>query len=175
MRLNQLSKHFCHSDWLIVLSDWQFVGDPTRKNFLRSQCSCNIECLRLSQSHDRLHDDLRCVSKHCDRILEHFFRPIDTTLFWAIDKFCEIKREQIFFTVKCSCNIECLRLSQSHDRSHDDLAISVGVQHQWFPEQQMILFDLHEIPLGVNYDLGWIHHIIDRHWSLVELRCQKFN
>ena len=36
--------------------------------------------------------------------------------------------------------------------SHDDLAISVGAQHQWFPEQ-LILDDLHEISLLVNYDL----------------------
>ena len=43
--------------------------------------------------------------------------------------------------------------NQSQDRSHDDLAISVGAQHQWFPEQQLILDDLHEIHLGVNYDL----------------------
>ena len=41
-------------------------------------------------------------------VLEHFFRPIDTILFWAIDKLCGIQCEQIFFTVKCSCNIECM-------------------------------------------------------------------
>ena len=29
MRLKQLSKHFCHSDWLIILSDWQIVWDAT--------------------------------------------------------------------------------------------------------------------------------------------------
>ena len=39
-------------------------------------------------------------------------------------------------------------------RSHDDLTISVDVQHQWFPEQQLIFNDLHEIRLGVKYDLG---------------------
>ena len=43
---------------------------------------------------------------------------------------------------------------QSHDGSHDDLAISVGAQHQLFPEQQLILDDLHEIRFGVNYKLG---------------------
>ena len=48
----------------------------------------------------------------------------------------------------------CLRLSQSHDRLHDDLAISVGAQHQWYPEQQLILDELHEIRLRVNYDVG---------------------
>ena len=40
-----------------------------------------------------------------------------------------------------------LRLCQFHDRSHEDLAISVGAQHQWFSEQQLILRDLHEILL----------------------------
>ena len=47
-----------------------------------------------------------------------------------------------------------VRLSQSHDRSHDDLGISVGEHYQWFPEQQLILDDLNEIRLGVNYDIG---------------------
>ena len=37
MHLNQLSKHFCHTDWLIFLSAWQI--------FLKVKCSCNIECL----------------------------------------------------------------------------------------------------------------------------------
>ena len=47
-------------------------------------------------------------------------------------------------------------MSQSHDSSHDDLATSVGAQHQWFPEQQLILDDRHEIRLRVNYNLGLI-------------------
>ena len=38
--------------------------------------------------------------------LEHFSRPIDTSLFLTIDKLCGIQREQIFLTVKSSCNIE---------------------------------------------------------------------
>ena len=59
--------------------------------------------------------------------------------------------------------------------SHDGLAISVGAQHQWFPEQQLILDNLHEIRLGVNYDLGRIRHIIDKDWSLMEFHRQKFN
>ena len=53
----------------------------------------------------------------------------------------------------CWCH-KCLKLSQSHDRSHDVLEISVGAQLQWFPEQQLILDDLHKICLGANYDLG---------------------
>ena len=44
--------------------------------------------------------------------------------------------------------------TQIHDRTHNDLAISVGAQHQWFPEQQLILGDLYKIRLGKNYDLG---------------------
>ena len=39
-------------------------------------------------------------------------------------------------------------------QSHDDLAISVGAQHQWFPEQQLIWDDLYGIRLEVNYDIG---------------------
>ena len=40
--------------------------------------------------------------------LEHFFRPIGTRIFWAVDKLCGIQREQIFLTVKCLCTIECI-------------------------------------------------------------------
>ena len=115
--------------------------------------------------------------------LEHFFRPIDTSLFffWAIDKLWGIQRKQIFLTVKCSCNIECMlvplmpKVVSTHDRSHDDYVISVGAQHQWFLEQQLILDDHHEIRLGVNYDLGWIQNTIDKRWSLMELHRQKLN
>ena len=60
-------------------------------------------------------------------------------------------------------------------RSHDDLAISVGAQHQWFTQQQPILDNLHEIRLGVNYELSCIHHTIDKQWSLMELHRQKLN
>ena len=61
------------------------------------------------------------------------------------------------------------------DRSHDDLAISVVAQHQWFPEQWLILDDLHEIRLEVNYDFGWIQTTIDKQWSLMEFHRQKLN
>ena len=50
---------------------------------------------------------------------------------------------------------------------HSELTI-----HQWFLEQQLILDDLHDIRLGANYDLGWIHHTIDKHWSLMELHLK---
>ena len=66
-------------------------------------------------------------------------------------------------------------MSQSHDRSHDDLAISVSTQHQWFPEQQLILDDLHEIRLGVNYDLVEFTIPSVIHWSSMELHRQKLN
>lgn len=36
---------------------------------------------------------------------------------------------------------------------------------QWFP-QQLILGKLHEIRFGVNYDLHWNLHIVDKHRSL---------
>ena len=51
----------------------------------------------------------RRVSKHSDRILELLFRPIDTSLFLSDwQKMCGIQLEEIFFTVKCSYNIECM-------------------------------------------------------------------
>ena len=47
--------------------------------------------------------------------LLHAFEPIVEALlplfiliFLAIDKLCGIQSEQIFFTIKCSCNIECM-------------------------------------------------------------------
>ena len=44
--------------------------------------------------------------------------------------------------------LRCLRLSQSHDRSHDDLAISM------VSGTTTDLDNFHEIRRGVNYDLG---------------------
>ena len=41
--------------------------------------------------------------------LEDFFRPIDTSLFFARLTSCVRSNvNQFFFTVKCSCNIECM-------------------------------------------------------------------
>ena len=39
---------------------------------------------------------------------QHFFTPTDTNLFWAFVKLCGIQRQQIFFTAKCSGNVECM-------------------------------------------------------------------
>ena len=39
---------------------------------------------------------------------QHFNTPIDTKLFWAFVKLCGIQREQVFFTARSSCNIECI-------------------------------------------------------------------
>ena len=93
-----------------------------------------------------------------------------------------MQREQIFFVSQMfmqywmyASPTKGLRLSQSHDRSHDDRAISVDAQQQWFPKQQLILDDLQEIRIEVNYELGWIHHTIDKHWRLMELHRQKLN
>ena len=49
--------------------------------------------------------------------------------------------------------VEALLSLWDHAKSHDDRAISVGAQHQWFPDQQLILDELHEIRLRVDYDL----------------------
>lgn len=43
------------------------------------------------------------------------------------------------------------------------------------PEQQLILDNLHEIRLGVNYDLGKIQNTTNKHWTLVEVHRQKLN
>ena len=51
-------------------------------------------------------------------------------------------------------NISSTVSSQQITQVTYDLAISVGIKHQWFPEQQLILDEIHEIRLGVNYDLG---------------------
>ena len=40
--------------------------------------------------------------------VKHFFQPIDKSFFWAIDKLWRVQCEQIFFTVKFLCNIECI-------------------------------------------------------------------
>ena len=96
-------------------------------------------------------------------------------IFWAFWANCVGSNANKFFwqsNVHAILNVwwshKCLRLSQSHDRSHDDPATSVGTQLQWFTEQQLILDGFHEIRLGVNYDLDWIHHTSDKHWSLME-------
>ena len=112
--------------------------------------------------------------------LEHFFQPIDTSLFfWAIFKLCGIQREQIFLTVKCSCNIECMlvslmpiymRLSQSHGRSYDDilqyqLAHSInGLRNNnwfWTTFTKFV------------YDHGWNHHTIDKWASLPKIELSS--
>ena len=54
------------------------------------------------------HDVINVFRSIANVFLEHFFRPIDTNLLWAIDKLCRIQYEQIFLTVKCSCNIKCM-------------------------------------------------------------------
>ena len=89
----------------------------------------------------------RCVSNHRDRIFWSI--PFDQSTrasFWAIEKLCGIQREHIFFwqsfNIDCMMVPQCLRFSQPHDKSDDDLAI------------QLILNDLHEIRLGVKFYLG---------------------
>ena len=45
MRLNQLSKHFCHSDWLIFWAIDKLCGIQREQIFLIVKCTCNIECM----------------------------------------------------------------------------------------------------------------------------------
>ena len=64
------------------------------------------------------HDAIDVFRSTATVFLEHFFRPIDMSLFlsdWQIvcvhailNVLCGIQRKQIFLTVKCSCNIECM-------------------------------------------------------------------
>ena len=55
--------------------------------------------------------------------IHHLSRCHRRSYFWGISF---DQREQIFFDIQ---------MSQSHDKSQNDLVISVGAQHQWFPEQ----------------------------------------
>ena len=65
-------------------------------------CLLKSMILHLSRCH-------RHVSKHCNRIFEAFLQTSrHGPFFWAIDKLYGIQREQIFLTIKCSCNIECM-------------------------------------------------------------------
>ena len=114
-----------------------------------------------------IHHVLRChrrVSKHRNRIFKAFLSTNRHKPFFERLTNCVGSNANKYFwqsSVHAILNVcwshYCLRLSQSHDRLHDDLAISVGAQHQWFPQQQLILDDFHEICLGVNYNLSWIH------------------
>ena len=73
-----------------------------------------------SRAHTRkstIHHLLGChrrVSKHRNRIFVVFLSTNrhEPFFFWAIDKLCGVQREQIFLTVNCSCNIECMMVSR---------------------------------------------------------------
>ena len=147
-------------------------------NYPYSQLLFTFEPIHVNPRFITCHDFID--SKQRDRIFGAFIST--RVLFWAIDKLCGIQQQTInFLTVRYSCNIECMlvplmpMLPQSHDISHDDLAKSVGAQHQWYAEQQLILNDFHEIRLGVKYNLYWIYHTIEKHLPLIELHCQKLN
>ena len=116
-----------------------------------------------------IHHLARChrrVPKHRDRFWSIFFDQLPNCVGSNGNKF--FWQSNVHAILNVWWSHKCLRLSQSHDRSHDDPATSVGTQLQWFTEQQLILDGFHEIRLGVNYDLDWIHHTSDKHWSLME-------
>ena len=171
---SELTVLLCSSDTIAICPVCPKKGDNLHGNASSGSNFCWISLI-LKDSYTRLlfTFGLIRVNPWFIVFLEHFFRSINMSLFfWAIDKLCGIQRGEIFSTVKCSGKIEYMLvpIMPNHNRSHDNLEISVGAQHPWFPEQQLSLDDLHEIRLGVNYDLGWIHHSIDKHWSLMELR-----
>ena len=105
---------------------------------------------------------LRRVAEQRDLIFGTFLSTNrHESLFERLTKLYGIQSEQIFFlTVKCSCNIKCMlvppmaKVASISRWVTDNIAISVEAQHQWFPEQQLILDDLDRIRLGMNYDLG---------------------
>ena len=123
-----------------------------------------------------IHHLSRCHrrSKHSDRIFGAFLSTNwHEPFFWAIDKLCGIQRQQIFLTVKCSCNIEWTLVPLmpkiiSISRYVKWQSCNISWRTAWFPEHQLNLDDLHEIGLRMNYDLGWMHHTINKHRSLIE-------
>ena len=177
---------------LDFLISWKTAGKQvvvydSELTILRCSCASNLYWIWPIQSTDvYFQDHTRTSTIHhvsrCDRRVSYFWSIFYIqsirAIFWAIDKLWGIQSEQIFFDSQLfmqywmyACPTLCLRLSQSHDRPHDDFTISVGAQHQWFPELQLILDDLQEIRLRVNYDLGWIHHTI--HTIQIALVCQN--
>ena len=98
------------------------------------------DCCLLSGSYAQIHDSSPVVFRNTAiAFLEHLFRPIYTNRFlsdWQI--VCDPMWTNFFWqpNVHKILNVfwshESLRLSQSHDRSHDNIGISVSAQHQWF-------------------------------------------
>ena len=132
------ASNFCWI-WLILKHPYSrlpFIFELTRVNPLF------ITCHR-----DPIFGALLSINRH-----ESFFERLRN---WD-----PTQRKQFFLqsTVHAILNVcwppKGLRLSQSHERSDDNLAISVGAQHQWLPGQKLILDNPHKIRLGVNYDLG---------------------
>lgn len=72
---------------------------------------------------------------------QHFFAPIDMSFFWASVKLCNIQREQIFLTAKCSCNFERMLCHITI------LQYQFTAQHRCVLAQQPILDNQHEIYL----------------------------
>ena len=51
--------------------------------------------------------DIQCRGKYCISLHQS-----TRTFFWAVVKLCGFQREQIFFTARCSCNIECIPVEE---------------------------------------------------------------
>ena len=93
-------KCFVREQFLLVLAHLETPIQSNVVYFRAHMCKSTIH--HLSRCH-------RGVSKHRDCIFRAF--PSSNrhkSFFWAIDKLCEIQREQIFLTFKCSCNIQCM-------------------------------------------------------------------
>ena len=85
-----------------------FVGFGSSRNTRTVDC-CLLRVQTRKSTIHHLSLYYRRVSKHRDRIFKAFLSTNrNETFFGAIDKFCGIQREQIFLTIKCSCNIECM-------------------------------------------------------------------
>ena len=148
---------------------------------LETTIQSTVVYFRAHMRKSTIHHLSRCnrrVSKHRNRIFGAFLSTNRHEPFFEWLTNCMGSNANKFFwqsNVQAIWFHLCLKLSQSHDRSHDDLAISVGAQHQWFPEQQLILDDFHEMRPGVNYDLVRIHHSIDGPWwSFIAKNLIKF-
>ena len=137
MRLNQLSKQFCHSDWLTLLNDWQIVWDPKQTNFFGSQMFMQY-WMYADPTNEKTGDNLLGSASYANNfcwiwfILKHPYsrmlftfglmriNPRFITCHDVIDVFRSfaivflehffrpIQREQICLTVKCSYNIDCM-------------------------------------------------------------------
>ena len=139
MRLNQLSKHFCHSDWGI--SKTRILNASTASSGVEKRWP-----LILFLTYGNITKSFGAKSGR-----GRLFKLI----FWVLKN---ANRYKAFSA----------RLTNCVGSNANKFLWQSNVHVPWFPEQQLILDDLHKIRLGVNYDLGWIHHTIDKCSSNIE-------